>query len=61
MDGKKTGHGRFEFEGGYYEGDFKDGKFDGKGVYYFSDSGKIYEGDFKENNMDGTGVMVWPD
>lgn len=25
IEGKKTGKGRFEFEGGYYEGDFVDG------------------------------------
>ena len=25
MFGKKTGKGRFEFEGGFYEGDFLDG------------------------------------
>lgn len=28
-EGKKTGHGRFEFNGNYYEGQFKDGTFDG--------------------------------
>ena len=50
VDGKKTGKGRFEFDGSHYEGDFVDGKFHGKGKYYFADSGKIYEGDFVENN-----------
>lgn len=61
VEGKKTGKGRFEFDGSHYEGDFVDGKFHGKGKYYFADSGKIYEGDFVENNMHGNGVMVWPD
>ena len=53
--------GRFEFEGGYYEGEFLDGQFNGYGKYYFADSGKLYEGEFKNNNMDGKGVMIWPD
>lgn len=61
VDGKKTGQGRFEFEGSYYEGDFVDGKFEGNGKYYFAESGKIYEGEFSNNSMNGTGVMVWPD
>lgn len=60
-DGKKTGMGRFDFEGSYYEGEFEDGKFEGKGKYYFADSGKVYEGEFRDNSMNGVGVMVWPD
>lgn len=61
QEGKKTGLGRFEFDGSYYEGEFVDGKFHGKGKYYFADSGKVYEGEFEDNNMHGNGVMVWPD
>lgn len=53
--------GRFDFEGSYYEGEFLDGKFEGKGKYYFADSGKVYEGEFRDNSMNGVGVMVWPD
>lgn len=44
-----------------YEGDFVDGKFKGKGKYYFVDSGKTYEGDFHNNQMNGKGKMTWPD
>lgn len=61
VEGKKTGKGKFSFDGNYYEGDFVDGQFDGDGKYYFADSGKIYEGDFQENNIIGYGVMLWPD
>ena len=42
VEGKKTGKGRFEFDGNYYDGDFADGQFQGQGTYYFADSGKIY-------------------
>lgn len=58
---KKTGKGRFEFEGNYFEGDFEDGQFEGEGKYYFADTGKIYEGEFHLNNIVGYGVMIWPD
>lgn len=43
-EGKKSGQGKFEFEGSTYEGDFVDGQFHGQGKYYFADSGKIYDG-----------------
>ena len=29
VEAKKTGKGRFEFDGNYYEGDFADGQFEG--------------------------------
>lgn len=51
----------FEFDENRYIGDFYDGKFHGKGKYYFADSGKVYEGEFLDNKMEGDGVMVWPD
>ena len=59
---KKSGHGRYEWEdGSYYEGNFKDGIFDGSGVYYFADLKKTYIGDFKEANMEGFGKEQWED
>lgn len=61
VEAKKTGKGRFEFDGNYYEGDFVDGQFEGQGKYYFADTGKIYHGEFHENNIVGYGVMIWPD
>ena len=44
-----------------YQGDFVDGKFHGRGKYYFAESGKIYEGDFHENNMEGKGRLTLTD
>jgi hypothetical protein len=38
-----------------------DGKFHGKGTYYFADSGKIYKGNFVENHIHGKGIMKFPD
>jgi len=61
IEGRKTGKGKFEFDGNVYEGDFVDGQFHGKGQYKFADSGKVYKGDFYENNMHGQGVMTWTD
>ena len=46
VKGKKTGKGKFEFNGNSYEGDFLDGKFHGHGKYYFEDTGAMYEGEF---------------
>ena len=61
FEGNTHDQGRFEFDGGYYDGDFIDGKFQGVGKYYFADTGKMYEGDFVDNNMEGKGIMSWPD
>jgi hypothetical protein len=38
-----------------------DGEFNGKGKYYFVDTGKTYEGQFEDNEMHGKGKMTWPD
>ena len=50
------------FEGGYssnYEGDFKNGKFDGWGVYTLA-SGARYTGEFKDGKIHGFGIYNWP-
>ena len=38
----------------YYEGDFKDNKFDGQGEYH-DEQGNIYIGQYKEGKRDGKG------
>lgn len=43
-----------------YDGEWRDGKMDGSGVYLFSD-GFTYEGRFKEGQPDGQGVAYYPD
>ena len=44
--------------GGTYEGEFKNGVINGKGVKVFSDGTK-YEGDFVNGIMQGKGVLTW--
>ena len=41
--------------GGTYEGDWKDGKQNGKGTEYFADGGR-YEGEFKDDQANGKGT-----
>jgi len=41
-----------------YEGELKDGKRHGRGVYLWAD-GNRYEGDWKDGKAHGHGVVVW--
>ena len=41
-------------DGDVYEGEIKNGQFNGFGKYTFA-SGEIYEGQFKDNNTNGFG------
>ena len=47
-------------DGNFYEGEFKNGKFDGKGLYKYK-NGDIYRGEFKEGYRDGKGIYLWND
>ena len=40
-----------------YEGEYRFGKFDGNGTYYFA-SGEKYTGEFKKGKMDGFGIYI---
>ena len=50
--------GSEEYENGRYFGELKNGKKDGKGVYYYS-NGDRYEGDWKAGLRDGKGVYYY--
>lgn len=52
--------GKENFEDGEYEGEYVNGKWEGKGEFRFKD-GSNYIGDFKENYLDGSGVYNWVD
>jgi hypothetical protein len=52
-----------------YEGEYKNGKKNGRGILDFSDGSK-YEGnkiiinnsgEFVDNNIEGSGIYIWPD
>ena len=47
-------------DGEKYEGEFRNGLFEGHGVYFWV-SGKRYEGMWEKNLMNGMGMTVWPD
>ena len=42
--------------GNKYEGDFRNGKPEGKGIMYFK-NGDRYEGDYKNGKPEGNGIM----
>ena len=56
VDGKQTGRGVRHYPNGRYVGNFKDGLFDGQGVYVGSD-GMRYDGEWKNGNFDGHGKL----
>lgn len=41
-------------------GKFRDDKFDGLGIFIWSD-GQQYQGDFVDDERTGEGIMTWPD
>ena len=43
-----------------YEGEYKEGKKNGKGRYVFAD-GSIYDGEWHANLISGKGKYTWPD
>ncbi|KAH3745500.1 2-isopropylmalate synthase [Pelomyxa schiedti] len=47
-------------DGDVYEGEFSNGKREGKGVYGFGD-GRVYDGQWKAGLRHGRGRMVYPD
>lgn len=53
------GKGTFEFDNGNkYDGDWKDGKYDGFGEFTHA-TGEKYQGFWKDNNKNGLGVYDW--
>lgn len=60
--GEKGKYGKFYDKDGklIYEGEYKHGEKDGKGIYYYPNGAK-YEGDFVRNQKEGNGVFHWDD
>ena len=60
-DGMFDGHGRYKFEGGIYEGEWKDGKYHGNGTLTYAASGAKYTGEFRNSVAHGFGIEVTVD
>ena len=54
VNGVFEGIGRYDFEGGYYEGEWKSGRYHGHGFLLFSD-GSSYRGAFVDGVAHGKG------
>jgi hypothetical protein len=53
---RRNGYGECDYGNGRYEGNFKDGKFNGFGTLYFDDGSK-YVGNWKDDNCWGRGTL----
>ena len=53
----QDGWGKYEYEGGHYDGFWKNGLKDGYGLYKWEDSGK-YIGSWENDKMKGYGVYI---
>ena len=49
-----------EYDDGRYEGEMKNGKMEGKGIYYLN-NGDRYEGEFKNELREGKGIYYYND
>ncbi len=60
IDALGKGNYTFANSSSSYNGEFKNGNFNGFGIYIFG-SGDTYEGQFIENQMSGKGVLRYSD
>jgi hypothetical protein len=60
VDGMFDGYGKYTFNEGYYEGDWKLGRYDGQGELQYKDGGK-YTGEFRNSVAHGFGLEVKAD
>ncbi|EAR95959.2 tyrosine kinase domain protein (macronuclear) [Tetrahymena thermophila SB210] len=61
FENQQNGQGRFMFDGldsDIYNGEFKKGKFEGFGHYYYNKSGKQYIGFFSNDKWNGQGKFI---
>ena len=60
MNGKLEGKGKKIFEdNGYYEGEFKEGIYHGKGKIVDKNNETKYEGDFVKGRYEGNGTLIY--
>ena len=61
LDGLFDGYGKYVFAGGTYEGNWKDGRYNGTGVLTYSSTGGKYTGEFRNSVAHGFGIEILPD
>ena len=55
-----NGKGRWVLsDGDIYQGEIKNGTFEGLGVYYDVQEGSLYEGEFANHKFNGKGIETW--
>ena len=60
VNGKKEGNGRLVFKNGnFYVGQFKNNKYNGKGIFYYRPNAIKYMGDFVDNYYEGNGIIFY--
>ncbi len=55
-----NGKGVMTLDDGAYDGEFKNGKREGRGIYTW-DNGDKYDGEWKNGERSGRGVFTWSD
>ena len=58
--GEPHGKGKMIYSNGTYEGEWKDGLGQGRGVYNL-DNGEVFEGELRDGRSDGKGIAKYPD
>lgn len=62
MDNKPHGQGKASYKsGGWYEGEWKNGKREGFGREFYPDETLWYEGEWKEGKRNGAGKSYYTD
>ena len=60
VNDKKEGNGRLVFKNGnYYVGQFRNNKFNGRGIFYYKRNVIKYIGDFVDNLYEGNGIKYY--
>lgn len=61
VNGKAEGKGFHVYpDGSYYEGEFRNGAFNGKGKFFYKLNGMTYDGEWKDGKPNGRGIEVFP-
>ena len=56
----KNGYGKFKFDNGVYEGNFRNGKRHGQGTLTHT-NGERYEGEWSDGKLHGQGTLTFTD